>query len=218
MQSLLKDIRYGIRSLLKRPSLTVLAIVTLALGIGANTAMFSVINAVLIRPLPYNEPDRLVWMNETGPEVANRMVSYPNFQDWQARSSSFEAMSSFRGWSVTMTGRDQPLDLNARMVAADYFKVMRVSPLLGRSFSVEEDKPGAPLVTVISYGFWQKQFAGDPNIVGKSIVLDDRPFTVVGVTPESFQHQGPPPLWLLVGPQNWKERDVRIGGNVIGRL
>src|SRR5918999_6603670 len=115
METLFKDIRYGIRSLLKQRSLTALAIVTLALGIGANTAMFSVINAVLLRPLAYKEPDRLVWMNETGPEVANRWLSYPNFVDWRARNTSFEAMSTFRGWSMTMTGSDQPLDLNARM-------------------------------------------------------------------------------------------------------
>src|SRR6266576_904916 len=218
MNALIKDIRYGVRSLLKRRSLTAVAIVTLALGIGANTAMFSVINAVLLRPLPYREPDRLVWMNETGPEVANRSVSYPNFVDWQARNTSFEAMSPFRGWSATMMGTDQPLDLDARIVGADYFKVMSVAPLLGRSFTSDDDRPGANPVTILSYGFWQSQFAGDRNIIGKTIILDDRAYGIVGVMPQSFQHQGPPPLWLLMGPQNWKHRDVRTGGNVIGRL
>jgi predicted permease len=218
METLFKDLRYGIRSLLKRPAFTAVAVITLALGIGANTAMFSVINAVLLRPLPYKEPDRLVWMNETGPEVANRSVSYPNFVDWQARNTSFEAMSPFRGWSATMMGTDQPLDLNARIVGADYFKVMGVAPLLGRSFTLDDDKPGANPVTILSYGFWQSQFAGDQNIIGRTIILDDRTYSVVGVMPQTFQHQGPPPLWLLMGPQNWKERDVRTGGNVIGRL
>ncbi|MGH9908536.1 MAG: ABC transporter permease, partial [Pyrinomonadaceae bacterium] len=104
METLLKDIRYGIRGLLRRPNLTVLAVVTLALGIGANTAMFSVINAVILRPLPYQAPDRLVWMNESGPEVANRWVSYPNFVDWQKRNTTFEAMSPLRGWSTTLMG------------------------------------------------------------------------------------------------------------------
>ena len=218
METLLQDIRYGIRSLLKRPALTAVAMITLALGIGANTAMFSVINAVLLRPLPYKEADRLVWMDETGPEVANRSVSYPNFVDWQARNTSFEAISTFRGWSVTMMGTDQPLDLNARLVAADYFKVMGVAPMLGRSFTGDDDKPGANPVTILSHGFWQSQFAGDQNIIGKTITLDDRAYSIVGVMPLSFQHQGPPPLWVLVGPQNWKERDVRTAGNVIGRL
>lgn len=218
MDSLLKDIRYGVRGLLKRGSLTVLAVATLALGIGANTAMFSVINAVLLRPLPYAEPERLVWMNESGPEVANRWLSYPNFVDWRERNKSFEAMSTFRGWSVTLTGRDQPLNLNARMVSADYFTVMRVTPILGRAFTAEDDRAGAGPVTILSHGFWQAQFASDPNIVGKSITLDDRAYTVIGVMPQSFAHQGPPPLWLPIGPQDWKQRDVRIAGNVIARL
>jgi predicted permease len=218
METLLQDIRYGLRSLRKHRTLTLLAIVTLALGIGANTAMFSVINAVILRPLPYAEPDRLVWMNESGSEVANRWVSYPNFLDWRARSQSFEAMSTFRGWSVTMTGVDQAVNLNARMVTADYFKVMLVSPVMGRAFTDDDDRPGANPVTVLSHPFWQSQFAGDKDIVGKTIVLDDRPYTVIGVMPQSFAHQGPPPLWLPMGPQNWKERDVRIGGNVIARL
>ena len=218
MDALIKDIRYGIRGLLKRRSLTLLAIATLALGIGANTAMFSVINVVLLRPLPYAEPDQLVWMNESGAEVANRWLSYPNFVDWRARNSSFEAMSTFRGWSMTMTGGDRPLDLNARMVAADYFKVMRVAPFMGRAFTADDDRPGATPVTILSHGFWQSQFAGDKDIVGKTITLDDRAYTMIGVMPQSFNHQGPPPLWLPIGPQNWNQRDVRIAGNVIGRL
>lgn len=218
METLFKDIRYGIRSLLKNRSLTALAIVTLALGIGANTAMFSVINAVLLRPLAYREPDRLVWMNESGPEVADRWLSYPNFVDWRARNTSFEVMSTLRGWSMTITGGDQPLDLNARMVAADYFKVMGVAPLMGRPFSSDDDRPGANPVAILSHGFWQSQFAGDKDILGKTITLDDRAYTVIGVVPQSFAHQGPPPLWVPMGPQNWKQRDVRIAGNVIGRL
>ncbi len=213
-----QDIRYGIRSLLKHRTLTALAIVTLALGIGANTAMFSVISAVLLRPLPYAEPERLVWMNESGDEVADRWVSYPNFVDWRERSKSFEAMSTFRGFSMVMTGSDQPANLGARMVTADYFNVMRVSPVLGRSFTPDDDKPGANPVAVISHAFWQSQFAGDQEIIGKAITLDDRPYTVIGVMPQSFMHQGPPPLWVTIGPLNWKERDVRIAGNVIARL
>src|SRR5687768_2134781 len=138
METLLQDIRYGLRSLLKRRGLTLLAIVTLALGIGANTAMFSVINAVILRPLPYAEPDRLVWMNESGDEVANRWLSYPNFVDWRERSKSFESISTFRGWSMTLTGDDQPVNLSARMVTADYFKVMRVTPVIGRAFTADD--------------------------------------------------------------------------------
>lgn len=190
----------------------------LAVGIGVNTAMFSVINAVLLQPLPYAEPDRIVWMNESGPEVQNRQVSYPNFVDWRARNSVFESMSTFRGWAVNITGTERPEALDARIVTADYFRVMRTTPLLGRDFSAADDQPGAAPVTIISYAFWQQRFAGDPNIVGKAILLDDKPHTVIGVARADFVHQGPPPLWVLMGPLNWKERDVRTGGNVIARL
>jgi putative ABC transport system permease protein len=215
---LLQEIRFGIRSLVKSPGFAVVAVITLALGIGANTAMFSIVNAVLLRPLPYDEPDQLVWMSEFGDEVANRWVSYPNFVDWSERNRSFETMSTFRGWSVSLTSSEGSESLDARMVSAGYFKVMRASPMLGRDFTPEDDQPGANPVTILSYRFWQQRFGGDPNIVGKTITLEDRPYTVVGVMKPGFAHQGPPPLWLLVGPQNWKERDVRTAGNVIARL
>lgn len=212
------DLIYGLRWLRKNPAFTVLAVLMLAVGIGVNTAMFSVINAVLLQPLPFTEADRLVWMNESGPEIKNRWVSYPNFVDWRNRNQVFEAMSTFRGWSVNLTGTDKPESLDARMVSADYFRVMRVAPALGRDFNAEDDQPGAAPVTVISHAFWQQRFGGDPNLVGKQILLDDKAVTVIGVMPESFVHQGPPPLWVLMGPMNWKERDVRVGGNVIARL
>jgi putative ABC transport system permease protein len=212
------DLIYGLRWLRKNPAFTVLAVLMLAVGIGVNTAMFSVINAVLLQPLPYAEPDRIVWMNESGPEVANRQISYPNFVDWRARNSVFESMSTFRGWSANITGTDKPEALDARIVTADYFRVMRTAPLLGRDFTADDDKPGAAPVTIISYAFWQQRFAGDANIVGKQILLDDKPHTIIGVTRQDFVHQGPPPLWVLMGPLNWKNRDVRNGGNVIARL
>ena len=216
--NLFQDFTYGLRWLRKNPGFTSLAVLMLAVGIGVNTAMFSVINAVLIQPLPYAEPDRIVWMNESGPEIKNRMISYTNFVDWRARNQVFEAMSTFRGWYVNITGTDKPESINARMVTHEYFKVMRVSPFMGRDFSAEDDKPGAAPVTLISYATWQQRFAGDPNVVGREIHLDDKPHTVIGVLPESFVHQGPPPLWMLVGPMDWKGRDVRTGGNVIARL
>ena len=215
---MITDLIYGLRWLRKNPGFTVLAVLMLAVGIGVNTAMFSVINAVLLQPLPYSEPDRIVWMNESGPEIQDRYVSYPNFVDWRARNSDFEAMSTFRGWAVNITGTDKPEALDARLVTADYFRVMRTTPLLGRDFTAGDDKPGAAPVTIISYPFWQQRFAGDPNIVGKQILLDGKAHTVIGVTRADFVHQGPPPLWGLIGPLNWKERDVRTGGNVIARL
>ena len=217
---MMQDLIYGLRWLRKHPGFTALSVLTLAGGIGINTAMFSVVHAVLLKPLPYPEPDRIVWLTESGPEVANRWVSYPNFLDWRSRNQVFEAMSTFRGWSVNLTGADQPENINSRMVTAGYFKVMKVTPLLGRDFTEADDQPGAAPVTIISHAFWQQRFGGDPKVVGKQITLDDKGFAIIGVMPENFVHQGPPPLWLLMGPMNWHThtRDVRIGGFVMARL
>ena len=221
MEALWQDLRYGFRVLAKKPGFAAIAVLTLALGIGANAMIFSVIDAVLLRPLPYAEPERLVMLAETKEEVPNRWVSYPNFRDWQERSQSFEAMSTIRGWATTLTGGGEPERLNARLVAADYFNVMRVRPLLGRGFLPEEDRAGTGPVTILSHGFWRQRFGSDPGVIGRSVTLDGRGFTVVGVMPESFQHQGPPPLWVLIGQQakeGWMQRDVRVAGYVVARL
>ena len=217
---MLQDLIYGFRWLRKHPGFTALSVLTLAAGIGVNTAMFSVVHAVLLKPLPYADPDRIVWMTESGPEVTNRWVSYLNFQDWRARNQVFESMSTFRGWSANVTGTDQAENINARLVTFEYFKVMRATPMLGRDFTEAEDKTGAAPVTIISHAFWQQRFGGDPNVVGKQITLDDKGFTIIGVMPESFLHQGPPPLWLLTGSLNLQThtRDVRTAGSVIARL
>ena len=215
---MIQDLIYALRWLRKNPAFTLLSVLMLAVGIGVNTAMFSVINQVLLTPLPYPEADRIVWMSESGPEVANRWVSHVNFLDWRERNQVFESMSTFRGWYMNITGGDQPENINARMVTSDYFKVMRASPFMGRDFTPEDDKPGAAPVALISYATWQTRFGADPSAVGKDIVLDDKAYTVIGVLPESFVHQGPPPVWVLMGPMNWTGRDVRTGGNVIARL
>ncbi len=128
---IIQDLTYGLRWLRKNPGFTLLAVLTLAVGIGVNTAMFSVVNAVLLQPLPFAEAERIVWMAESGPEVADRWVSYPNFLDWRARSQSFDAMSTFRGYSVNITGTDKPENLDARIVSSGYFTVMRATPMLG---------------------------------------------------------------------------------------
>jgi putative ABC transport system permease protein len=225
MQTLWQDLRYGARILVKDRAFTIVALITLALGIGANTAIFSVVYAVLLRPLPYAEADRLVWLTEQHEQIKTRWISYPNFLDWQARSQSFEALATIRGWQMTMTGNgeEQAQSVNARMVSADYFRVMRARPLLGRDFVSAEDKFGAPGVTVISHAFWQSQFGGDPDIVNKNLTLNNQSFRIVGVMPQEFQHQGPPALWVLTDqyaePQGgWFQRDNRLAGNVIARL
>ena len=225
MQTLLQDLRFGARMLLRRPGFTLVTVITLALGIGANTAIFSVVNAVLLRPLPYPEADRLVWMTEQHEEIANRWVSYPNFLDWRERSQSFEAMATIRGWQMTMTVDGEAQWVTARMVAADYFRVMRARPVLGRDFITDEDRFGAPYVTVLSHAFWQSQFGGDPEIAGRVVTLNNQPFKVVGVMPQEFEHQGPPALWILFEQYEsaqpgggWFSRDTRVAGGVIARL
>ncbi len=217
-----QDLRFGVRMLLKKPGFTALAVITLALGIGANSAIFSVVNAVMLKPLPYEEADRLVMLSEHHPQVPTRWVSYPNFLDWRERNQVFEAMSTTRGWALTLTGTGEPQRLNARMVSAPYFSIMRVKPLVGRDFLPEEDQPGASPATILSYGFWQKQFGGDEHIIGKSITLDNRAYNVVGVMPPAFRQQDTPPLWVLIGQWtgqgNWMQRDVRVAGFVLARL
>jgi putative ABC transport system permease protein len=224
MGSFRQDLQFGARMLARNPGFTLIAVATLALGIGANTAIFSVVNAVLLRPLPYVEADRLVWITERQEQIPTRWVSYPNFLDWRARNQSFEAMATIRGWQMTLTGDGEAQSVNARMVTSDFFRVMRASPLLGRDFITDEDKFGAPSVTVISHVFWQSQFGGDPGIVGRTITLNNQPFTVVGIMSQEFQHQGPPAMWVLteqyaVPGSGWfLRRDDRIAGNVIARL
>jgi putative ABC transport system permease protein len=223
MQTFWQDLRYGARMLAKKPGFAFIAIITLALGIGANTAIFSVVNAVLLSPLPYVEADRLVWVTEHHEQIPTRWVSYPNFLDWRANSQSFEAMAAIRGWQMTLTGSGEAQSITARMVTADYFRVMRAQPLIGRDFIAEEDQYGSPRVAMLSHAFWQTQLGGDPDIVGKTITLDDKPFAVVGVMPQEFQHQGPPAVWALteqyaVPNSGWFNRDHRIVGFVIARL
>ncbi|HKP13814.1 MAG TPA: ABC transporter permease, partial [Blastocatellia bacterium] len=223
VEATLQDLRYALRVLGKAPGFTAVAVLTLAFGIGANTAIFSVVNAVLLRPLPYAEADRLVWLSERHEEIAARWVSYPNFLDWQSRSKSFEAMAAIRGWQMTLTGSGEAQAINARLVTADYLRVMRVQPLLGRDFSPEEDRFGSPRVAVLSHSFWQSQFGGDPGVVGRDVMLDSQPFRIIGVTPPEFQHQGPPALWVLTEQlaepnSGWSQRDNRMAGFVVARL
>jgi putative ABC transport system permease protein len=222
MGTVLQDLRYGVRVLRKHPAFTAVALFALALGIGANAAIFSIVNAVMLKPLPYQDADRLVMLSERHEQIPSRFISYPNFLDWRERNQVFEAMSTIRTWALTLTGEGEPQGLSAGMVSAEYFSVMRVSPLLGRDFTPTEDKPGADPVTILSYGFWQRQFGGDESIIGKTITLDNRPFTVIGVVPPVLRRQDTRPLWVLIGQWtgqgNWMQRDVRVAGYVVARL
>jgi putative ABC transport system permease protein len=188
MRKLWQDLRYGARMLLKKPGFTLIAGATLALGIGANTAIFSVVNAVLLRPLPYDQPGRLVavWGSNAQRPMSRDSSSYPNFFDWRAQSKSFERMASYYTSPMALTSVATPVNLRGAVVSPDLFATLGVKPLLGRWFVAEEEKPGQR-VAIINHGLWQRQFGADPGIVGRAVTLGGKSFNVVGVMPAGFQ-------------------------------
>ena len=199
MDSIIKDIRYGVRGLLKRPGFTVIALVALALGIGANTAIFSLVNAVVLKPLPFPDPDRLVWVFgniRNGPNRAS--VSPPDFLDYRSQNKSFEqlAASGSLPLSLNFTGSGEPERLMASGVTGNYFDTFGVAPALGRGFTLANEKPGQDQVTVLSHAFWLKRFGGDPNILGKTITLNSKSYEVVGVMPAGVSFPQSAELWI----------------------
>ncbi len=200
MESFLKDLKYSLRTLGKKPGFAFVVILTLALGIGANTAIFTVVNAALLRPLPYREPDRLVHLFESTPQknYSQREASYPDFQDWR-QNEVFEGMAAYRGGGGFMLNwRDASERIDAGIVSANFFSVLGVAPQLGRAFQDEEEKTGAAGVVLLSHGFWQRRFAGDPKIVGQTLTLSNAAYTVVGVLPANFQFapRGSADVWV----------------------
>jgi len=225
METLLQDLRYGFRMLVKNPGFTAVAVVTLALGIGANTALFSVINGVLLSPLPFPEPDQLVTLHENKPNFEGGSLSYPNFLDWQKDNHTFSAMAVGRVYAFSLTGAGEAEQVGAELVSADYFPVLAVKPVMGRTFAPEEDQIGAGPVALISAGLWQRKFSSAPDILGKSITLDARPYTIVGVIPANFHLQIPGfretdvyvPITQWTNPLLLK-RGAGLGIHGIGRL
>jgi len=189
MQDFLKDIRYGVRSLLKRPGFTAIAVITLALGIGANTAMFSVINAVLLRPLPYRDPARLVTIWEESPErgMYQMPVSLANLRDWVDQNQTFEQISAYTFTNLNLTGTGEPARLGTVRSSANLFPLIGATPVIGRSFLPEEDKEGANHVVILGHALWQSRFGSDPGIVGKWLTLNNQSYTVVGVMASNSQ-------------------------------
>ncbi len=190
LAELLHDLRYGARMLRINPGFTLVAVLTLALGIGANTALFSVIDAVLLRPLPFHDPGRLVAIRslDLRDSTHGGEISYPAFLDWRSRSHSFESMSVWNTNNVTYTGAEQPESVLGAVVSANLFSMLGVSPALGRGFILDEDQPGREqLPVVLSYEFWQSHFGGDPNVLGRALTLDNGKYSVVGVMPAHFQ-------------------------------
>ncbi|MGH9832731.1 MAG: ABC transporter permease [Blastocatellia bacterium] len=192
MQTFWQDLRFGARTLLKNPGFTAIAIITLSLGIGANTAIFSVANAALLRPLPYQNPDELVMVWETAPKLGfpHNDVAPANFIDWRDQNQVFAHIAAFGAASLSLTGRGEPERIEGERVSASLFPLLGVAPALGRVFTEQEDHAEAQRVIVLSHGLWQRRFGGDPGIVGQSLTLDNRPYTVVGVMPAHFRFPG----------------------------
>ena len=189
METLLLDLRYGFRMLLKAPGVTAVAIIAIALGIGANTAIFSVLDAVLIRPLPYPEPDRLVvaGIQQPGDNAEYHPLGDADFLAWHDRQTSFEYVAAFDLYNnFSLTGHGLPERLRGTLVTPDFFPTLRVTPFLGRTFRSDEGRPGAAPTVVVSQSFWRGHLDSDPQAVGRSITLDGRPYTIVGVMPAGF--------------------------------
>ena len=206
MRKLQQDLRFGIRQMLKAPGFAIATILTIALGIGATTAIFSLVNAVLLRPLPFADPDHLVAtgpVNDRRPEPAYSVgpISYPDFFDWRSQSHSFSALAEYRDNTFTLTGAGEPRHLDGEIVSADFFKVLGVEPTLGRGIVLNDEKPGTHVV-VLSHELWRTTFSSDPRVAGRGITIDDKSYTVIGVMPPGFEFpmQNPAPqLWTSLG-------------------
>jgi putative ABC transport system permease protein len=211
MGTLLQDIRYGIRMLAKNPGFTAIAVLTLALGIGANTAIFSVVNAELLRPLPFRDPGQLVRVATANARLhtVSGAVSYPDFADWRSQNHVFQDIAAYVDSSFALTGTERPAHLQAATVTAGMFNLLGVSPELGRGFLPVDDEPHHH-VAILSHGLWKERFGGDPQIIGRVITLDNSAYTVVGVMPANFQYllqRETPALWSSFSPMRESTTD-----------
>ncbi len=206
METLWQDVKYGARMLLRSPGFTAVAVLTLALGIGANTAIFSVVKAVLLNALPYRQPERLATLAASDSGTLNpTTVSYGLVQDWKQRNHSFRSMAMYRGWGATLIGQGKPQVLRGMRVSYDFFETLGVAPAIGRGFERDDDRPDRWHVVLLSYGFWKAEFGGRDDVLGSTIFLNQTPFLIAGVLPENFQplifraSAGPPQVWAPLG-------------------
>jgi putative ABC transport system permease protein len=224
--TLIQDVRYGIRLLLRSPGFTVVSILTLALGIGANTAIFSVVNGVLLRPLPYLQPNQLVVLSEKNKNFDRFSISYPNFLDWQRRNVSFVSIAAYRSDVFSLTGSGDAERVRVGMVSAGFFEILGVHPVLGRLFTAEEDRRDGPPVALISAGLWQSKFGSAPDVVGKTITMDGRGYAVIGIVPVAFHLEStnfhrPKEIYVPIAQFRdplFYDRDAHEGMRAIGRL
>jgi predicted permease len=226
MRTLLQDLKFGLRMLAKNPVFTAVAVLTLALGIGANTALFSVVNGVLLDPLPYPQPERLVALYSHTAASAWWSISYPNFLDWVRDNRSFSALAGYREDDFSLTGTGEPERVTAEMVSASFFPLLGVQPCVGRGFLPEEDQAGAAPVVMISSGLWKRKFGSEPSAVGKSLTLDGKAYTIVGVVPEDFRYSGNnfgtnSDVYVPIGQWDnpvFRDRKIGMGMDAVGRL
>jgi len=225
MEALIQDLKYAARVLLKSPGFVAIAVLTLALGIGANTALFSVVNGVLLRPLPYPRPSELVVLSEKSANFESMSISYPNFLDWQRSNSSFASLAAYRNDDFSITGSGEAERVRVGMVSASFFEMLGVNPSRGRLFSADDDRLGSSPVVLISAGLWQRKFGSAPDIVGKRITMNGGGYTVIGVIPASFQLEstnfGIKDVFVPIGQFKdplFQQRDVHEGMRALGRL
>jgi putative ABC transport system permease protein len=222
MLTLWQDIRYGARMLLKTPALTAIVILALALGIGANTAIFSVINAVVLRPLPFDHDEQLLFLNERSPVLDEMSISYPNFTDWRNQNHVFEKIGVYNRNSYNLTGYGDAERILTAQVSADLFAALRVNPAIGRLFTNDEDKPGAAPVVLLSDALWQRRFGGQNSILNQTLTLNGKGYTVIGIMPQDFAFPTRVEMWVpvgqLSGDPNWQQRGNHPGLYGVARL
>ena len=222
MNTLWQDLRYGARILLKSPSVSIVVILALALGIGANTAIFSVINSVLLRPLPYDQADRLLFLNERSRVMDEMSISYPNFTDWRNQNHVFEKIGVYNRGSYNLTGSGDAERIPTAQVSADLFSALRINAFIGRVFTNDEDQPGAPPVVILGYGLWQRRFGGQTSILNQTLTLNGKGYTVIGVMPSDYAYPSRVDMWVpvgqLSGDPNWQQRGNHPGLYALARL
>lgn len=225
MNTFSQDLRYAVRVLAKSPAFAIIAVLTLALGIGANTALFSVVNGVLLNPLPYPEPERLTSLYSHTKQFQYSSISYPNFLDWQRDNRSFSALAAWRGDDFNLTGMGEPERLRAEMVSADFFSILGVQPVIGRLIETQDDHAGAAPVVVLSQGFWKRKFGSSPQLIGQTISLNGTAYTVIGIIPASFYFTGNnfrlSDVYVPLGQwtdSTFLDRRVGMGMDAVGRL
>jgi predicted permease len=216
-----QDVRYGLRVLRKNPGFTAVAVLTLALGIGANSALFSVVNGVLLNPLPFPNPHELVAVYSRTGTFEESSISYPNFLDWQKDNRSFAYLGAFRSDDFNMTGVGEPERLHAHMISAEFFPALGLTPLLGRNFRPEEDRAGAGPVAILSDGIWKRKFGSSREVLGTSITLNGKVYTVIGVAPGGITGLSPSDVYVPIGQWSdptFRDRRIGMGMNSVGRL